>query len=238
MARFFFQFLFENCCVFWSCGWKGAVRSWVILNTVLHSGKLRQVSNDQNRGWLGCKGDYTTQPIINQSKDHFGATRIQWNVTLGQGRAGEPTPYKSSTFDDPKPRKQCQNKPISYQFMIFKWNSRTILPWWWSFWVTISDTTGKWLDMGLFSPFSGRQLLCEEGLRQLHVLQPEVLWQNSFREVIGFKHIFFVSNLGWFEQSLKQCVVILNEIYNNVMIYIIVYCACVIHVTIYQPQLM
>lgn len=173
MARFFFQFLFENCCVFWSCGWKGAVRSWVILNTVLHSGKLRQVSNDQNRGWLGCKGDYTTQPIINQSKDHFGATRIQWNVTLGQGRAGEPTPYKSSTFDDPKPRKQCQNKPISYQFMIFKWNSRTILPWWWSFWVTISDTTGKWLDMGLFSPFSGRQLLCEEGLRQLHVLQPE-----------------------------------------------------------------
>ena len=41
----------------------GTVRSWVIPNTLLHSGKL-QVSSDQNRGWLGCKGDYTTYPSI------------------------------------------------------------------------------------------------------------------------------------------------------------------------------
>ena len=73
----------------------------------------------------------------------------------------------------------------------------------------------------------GRQLLFEEGLRQLHVLQPEVLWQNSFREVIGFKNTIFVNNLGWFEQSLKQCVMVLNAIY-------ILYCAYVIHGTIYQ----
>ena len=93
---------------------------------------------------------------------------------------GSPTPHKSSTFDDPRPRKKCQNETISHQFMIFKRNSRKILPWWWNFWVTIRYGSSFFIE--------GRQLLFEEGLRQLHVLQPEVLWQNSFREVIGFKN--------------------------------------------------
>ena len=43
----------------------------------------------------------------------------------------------SMTQDLEKNVKTKQFHNISHQFMIFKRNSRKILPWWWNFWVTI-----------------------------------------------------------------------------------------------------